>query len=174
MSKQEMAKLLGIIYEAYHFFGKDQTPEKAATAVKLWYNVIGSASYELVEAAIYAHIAKSEYPPTIAHIRKEMELLTADEVDELTEVEAMNLILNAASNSIYNAVEEYKKLPPILQKLVGNPGQLRNLATMDVKTINSVVTSNFSRSYKIMISRQKEKNLLPEISRLYLEAQKES
>ena len=173
MSKQEMAKLLGIIYEAYHFFGKDQTPEKAATAVKLWYNVIGSAPYELVEAAIYAHIAKSEYPPTIAHIRKEMEKLTESE-EELTEVEAMNLILSAASNSIYNALEEFEKLPPILRKLVGSPGQLRNLATMDVKTINSVVTSNLSRSYKIMVSRQREKNLLPDISRLYLNSTKES
>lgn len=173
MTKQEMAKLLGIIYEAYHFFGKDQTPEKAAVAVKLWHNVIGNAPYDLVEAAIYAHIAKNEYPPTIAHIRKEMENLTADEADELTETEAMNMILAAASNSIYNAGEEYKKLPPILQQLVGSPGQLRNLATMDVKTINSVVTSNFSRSYKIMISRQREKNLLPEISRLYLETRQE-
>lgn len=168
-----MAKLLGIIYEAYHFFGKDQTPEKAAVAVKLWHNVIGNAPYDLVEAAIYAHIAKNEYPPTIAHIRKEMENLTADEADELTETEAMNMILAAASNSIYNAGAEFKKLPPILQQLVGSPGQLRNLATMDVKTINSVVTSNFSRSYKIMISRQREKNLLPEISRLYLETRQE-
>ncbi len=168
-----MAKLLGIIYEAYHFFGKDQTPEKAAVAVKLWHNVIGNAPYDLVEAAIYAHIAKNEYPPTIAHIRKEMENLTADETDELTETEAMNMILAAASNSIYNAGAEFKKLPPILQQLVGSPGQLRNLATMDVKTINSVVTSNFSRSYKIMISRQREKNLLPEISRLYLETRQE-
>ena len=173
MSKQEMAKLLGIIYEAYHFFGKDQTPEKAAIAVKLWHNVIGGAPYELVEAAIYAHIAKNEYPPTIAHIRREMENLTAGEEDELTESEAMNLILSAASNSIYNAGEEYKKLPPILRKLVGSPGQLRNLATMDIKTINSVVTSNLMRSYKIMISRQRDKNLLPDISRLYLDTKKE-
>ena len=167
-----MAKLLGIIYEAYHFFGKDQTPEKAAVAVKLWHNVIGNAPYELVEAAIYAHIAKNEYPPTIAHIRKEMEKLTETE-EELTEVEAMNLIIQAASNSIYNAGAEYKKLPPVLQKLVGSPRQLRDLATMDTKTINSVVTSNFSRSYKIMITREKEKNLLPNITRLYLETNKE-
>ena len=167
-----MAKLLGIIYEAYHFFGKDQTPEKAAVSVKLWHNVIGNAPYELVEAAIYAHIAKNEYPPTIAHIRKEMEKLTETE-EELTEVEAMNLIIQAASNSIYNAGSEYKKLPPVLQKLVGSPRQLRDLATMDTKTINSVVTSNFSRSYKIMITREKEKNLLPNITRLYLETNKE-
>lgn len=167
-----MAKLLGIIYEAYHFFCKDQTPEKATVAVKLWHNVIGNAPYELVEAAIYAHIAKNEYPPTIAHIRKEMEKLTETE-EELTEVEAMNLIIQAASNSIYNAGEEYKKLPPILQQLVGSPRQLRDLATMDTKTINSVVTSNFSRSYKIMITREREKNLLPNITKLYLETQKE-
>lgn len=168
-----MAKLLGIIYEAYHFFGKDQTPEKAVTAVKLWHNVLGNAPYELAEAAVYAHIAKSEYPPTIAHIRKEMEKLTAKEDEELTEVEAMNLILEAASNSIYNATEEYKKLPTILQKLIGSPRQLRNLAVMDTKTINSVVTSNLIRSYKIMVTREQEKNLLPDISKLYLEMTEE-
>ena len=125
-----------------------------------------SESYQIVEAAVYAHIAKSEQPPTVAHIKKEINNLINP--NEISEAEAMNMILSAASNSLYNASEEFKKLPSILQKLVGSPRQLREFALMDGKTMNSVIISNLSRSYKVMAKREKEMQALPDISKNFI------
>ena len=167
MDKRETARIMAIVYEAYHFFYKDSTDQKAATAINLWHNMFKAETYELVEAAVYAHIAKSEHPPTVAHIKKEINFLTNP--NQLTETEAMNMILNAASNSLYNAAEEFNKLPAMLKKLVGSPGQLREYALMDSKTMNSVITSNLSRSYKVLVNRETSLQALPDISKLYLE-----
>ena len=167
MDKRETARIMAIIYEAYHFFYKDSSDQKAATAINLWHNMFQSESYELVEAAVYAHIAKSEHPPTVAHIKKEINFLANP--DQLSEAEAINAILKAASNSLYNATEEFNKLPTTLKKLVGSPRQLREYALMDSKTMNSVIASNLSRSYKILINRENTINSLPAITKLYLE-----
>lgn len=167
MDKIDTARIMAIIYEAYHFFYKDSSDQKAATAISLWHNMFQSEPYELVEAAIYAHIAKSEHPPTVAHIKKEINFLRNP--NELSEAEAMNAIIQAASNSLYNAAEEFQKLPATLQKLVGSPRQLREYALMDSKTMNSVITSNLSRSYKVLVQREASLQALPDITKLYLE-----
>ena len=167
MDKRETARIMAIVYEAYHFFYKDSTDQKAATAISLWHNMFKAETYELVEAAVYAHIAKSEHPPTVAHIKNEINFLTNP--NQLTETEAMNMILEAASNSLYNAAEEFNKLPTTLKKLVGSPRQLREYALMDSKTMNSVITSNLSRSYKVLVGREASLQALPDITKLYLE-----
>jgi hypothetical protein len=169
MDKRDTARIMAIIYEAYHFFYKDSTDQKITTAINLWHNMFQVESYELVEAAVYAHISKSEHPPTVAHIKKEINFL-ADPY-QMTETEAMNAILLAASNSLYNAAEEFEKLPTTLQKLVGSPRQLRDYALMDSKTMNSVIASNLSKSYKILINRENSLKSLPALTKLYLEKQ---
>ena len=167
MDKIETARIMAIVYEAYYFFYKDSTEQKISTAINLWHNMFKVESYDLVEAAVYAHIAKSEHPPTVAHIKKEINFLK--DPNQLSETEAMNIILEAASNSLYNATEEYNKLPTTLKKLVGSPRQLREYALMDSKTMNSVITSNLSRSYKILVNREATLQALPDITKLYLE-----
>lgn len=167
MSKSEIAKILAIIYEAYHFFYKDSTDDKINTAIVLWHNLFKNDPYELVEAAVYSHIANSVHPPTVAHIKKEIGNLLVP--NELSEAEAVALVVSAASNSIYNANYEYNKLPEILQKIVGSPRQLREYGLMDSNTLHSVVMSNLGRSYRIMQQREREKMALPDITKMYVE-----
>ena len=56
--------------------------------------------------------------------------------------------------------EEYAKLPPLVQKTVGSPGQLREWAMMDSTSL-SVTGSHFQKSFEIMQKREKELALLP-------------
>jgi hypothetical protein len=80
--------------------------------------------------------------------------------NEMTEAEAWALVRKAASNSFYGqAAKEFDKLPPILQRLVGTPNQLRDWGMMDSNEFNTVVASNFQRSYRARVKSDKEYNL---------------
>ena len=58
------------------------------------------------------------------------------------------------------AGKEYDKLPLPVQKAVGDAEQLRTSAAMDEETVASVVASNFARSYRTVLAREKEALLL--------------
>jgi hypothetical protein len=63
--------------------------------------------------------------------------------------------------SYYNAGENFAELPPILQKIVGSPNVLREWALMNGEVVNSVIQSNFMRSYKAKVAQEKEHAMLP-------------
>lgn len=164
MNKQETAKVMAIIYEAYHFFYKDSTPEKAEIAVNLWHQMFKAEPYEVVEAAVYSHIVNSTQPPTVAHIKNEIGKLKNP--NAMTETDAVNLILKAASNSSYNAKEEFDGLPDALKKIVGNPAQLKSWGMMKSSDMQTIIASQIRRSYRIIEQREKEMQAMPESVRL--------
>ena len=67
---------------------------------------------------------------------------------EMTEGEAWGLVSRALRNSAYDSQREFDALPPRLQRLVGSPNQLREWAMLDADTVQSVIASNFQRSYR--------------------------
>ena len=79
----------------------------------------------------------------------------------MTEYEAWNTVKKAIGNGYYGCVEEFGKLPEILRRLVGSPNQLRDWATMESEALNTVVASNFMRSYRVRAEREREYLLLP-------------
>ena len=81
-------------------------------------------------------------------------------------------MLKATRRSILNSKEEFEKLPPILQRLVGSPSKLKEWALMDADTVNSVVASNLMRSYKVIAEKEKEFQALPSNVRAVLESAK--
>lgn len=162
MTLQETATIMDILTAAYpHFYGGKNAPNVKST-LSLWASVFADDDVRLVAAAVKAIIVADtrEFPPTIAHVKEKMRQLVAEK-DELTEAEAWTLISHATRNGLYGSKEEYAKLPPTLQRLVGSPEQLRTWAMMDSDTLHSVVSSNFQRSYKIMVQREREEAKLP-------------
>ncbi len=166
MNKKETAKIMAVIYEAYHFFYKDSTPQKAEVAVNLWNKMFSTEPYEIVEAAVYAHIANNTQPPTVAHIKEQIN--TLKNPDSMTETDAVNLIIKAASNSSYNANEEFEKLPDSLKKIVGTPSQLKTWGMMKSDQFQTVIASHIRRSYRIVEKREKEMASIPEATKVLL------
>ena len=80
---------------------------------------------------------------------------------EMTESEVWTLVSNALRNGIYGAQEEFDRLPPVVRRLVGSPGQLREWAMMDADTVQSVVASNFQRAYRVRSRQHAEYAALP-------------
>jgi len=58
----------------------------------------------------------------------------------------------------------------LLQKIVGSPNTLREWALMDVETVNSVIQSNFMRSYRAKMTKMKEYAMLPESTKQLIQS----
>lgn len=86
----------------------------------------------------------------------------------MTEMEAWELVRKASANGIYNAASEFAKLPATIQKVIGDASVLREYAVTDIETLNSVIASNFQRSYRARAEYEREWLKLPaEVQRLF-------
>lgn len=162
MTMQETAQIMDILQIAYPQFYAGKNAPDPRKALSLWASMFAEEEVLTVAAAVKAIIAanKSNFPPSIGEVKEMVRKITQPQ--EMTESEAWSLVRKALSRSLYNSVEEYSKLPPILQRLVGSPNQLREWAMMDVETVQSVVSSNVQRSYRARAKSQREYDALPE------------
>ena len=147
MTRQETGIIMDILATAYPRFyaGPDAPdPEKA---VALWAEMFAEDDVAVVAAAVKALIATDDkgFPPHIGAVKAKVRQIT--QPTGMTPQEAWNLVAKAIRNSAYDSREEYDKLPKDIQRLVGSPNQLRDWATMDSDTVQSVVASNFQRSF---------------------------
>lgn len=130
--------------------------------IALWCRQFKDYSYDLVMAGIDSYIAtnKGTYRPQnlIGEIKGIIDKLTSP--DQMTEIEAWEIMKKAISRSGYYADEEYQKLPPQLQKLC-SPQTLHEWSMTDTDEVNTVIASNFMRSYKARTEADKEMRLIP-------------
>ena len=170
MSKAETAKIMATLWAAYPgFYSKAGNGDQAA-AVELWQKCFEAEPYELVSAAVYAliKVRPNSYPPAIGEVTAQIQRLVRP--DELTAMEAWNLVAKALRNSAYGSEEEFAKLPPAVQRVAHSPSQLREWALMDADTVQSVVASNFQRAYTARQKSDREFEALPPAVRQYVAA----
>lgn len=162
MTDVEAIKILAVLKAAYPASYKGIPDDEAEAVVNLWAEMFKDEPYEIVGAAVKSFIAAdiSGYPPSIGQIKGSIRKITQPE--DMSEAEAIAMIMQATRNSTYNARAEFEKLPPILRKLVGSPAQLREWAVADSRAVNTVIASNLQRSYRVVQERQREYDALPE------------
>lgn len=131
-------------------------------AMDLWFDMLKDLSYESAYMALKKHVATSPFPPKIADIRGGATDFIAPQ--ELNEMEAWSLVSKAIRNSGYNSVEEFEKLPPLVQKAVGLPDQLRVWA-FDERYNEGVVRGHFINCYKVVLEREREIQKMPKAVR---------
>lgn len=161
MTREETLAIMSVLKAAYPNFYKDMKKADAESVVGLWSAMFADDPAEVVAAAVKAHIATDTkgFPPHIGAVKEAITKLTQPQ--QMTEMEAWGLIKRAVSNGIYGSRAEFEKLPPILQRLVGSPNQLKEWAMMDADVVASVVASNFQRSYKARAASEREFLALP-------------
>lgn len=166
MDRSETLKILSVLKVAYPNFYKDMSRSDAENTVALWTEMFAEDDYVIVNAAVKALITASSnpFPPVIGQIREKIQQLTHRDEDT-TEEEAWHMVSSVLYHcgSMFNdfAEEEFKRFPPDIQQVVGSPTRLREWANMDTPTLQSVVASNFMRSYKARTAANREFNRLP-------------
>ncbi len=161
MTKRESAQILATLRVAYPSFYGKQGDDDVMAAVNLWQSCFAAEPYELVSAAVMALIKTrpSNYPPAVGEVTEQIQRLVRP--NELTEMEAWTLVSDALKGSAYRYKDLFDNLPPMVQRVVGSPSQLHEWAMMDVETVQSVVASNFQRSYKTAAMRERQLDALP-------------
>ena len=76
-------------------------------------------------------------------------------------MQAWGLVRKAINNSGYHSEEEFAKLPPLVQKAVGTPGQLKQWGMSDIESIETVAQSNFMRTNRAVAKREDEVSRMP-------------
>ena len=161
MNRSETAQIIAIMQLNYSDTFKSMSDQTLLGMVDLWQRMFAEEPAALVQAAVEAHIRTStdRFMPNIGVIKEEIRKLTVPE--QMSEAEAWTRIKKALSNGLYGAEEEYAKLPPVLQRLVGSPSRLREWAQMDADTVESVIGSNIQRSYRAISAQEAEWAKLP-------------
>lgn len=161
MTREDVIKIMSVLRGAYPGFYRDISKAEALDTINLWTDLFANDDAALVGAAVKSVIEGDEkgFPPTIGQVKAKMRLLTGSH--ELTEGEAWAQVAAAVRNGIYGSQEEFDKLSPTIQRIVGSPSQLREWAMMDSETLHSVVASNFQRSYKAITAKDREVAKLP-------------
>lgn len=161
MDRKELLGIFAMLEANYEpQFAKRSVVNKQAM-VKLWEDQFLDKDFGLVKAAVDAYIAADTtgFVPNVGQINEQIRVLTTG--GRMTEQEAVTILMKAIRNGLYGAEDEFKKLPPILQRLAGSPEQIRAWARMDEDEINTVVASNLMRSYRAISQKEELYQMLP-------------
>lgn len=158
MTREQVGKLLMTIQAYYPNYNP---PDKEIT-LNAWYIMLAEYPEELVLQALRACIATntSGFAPDVGQIMSKIQ--TISQPQELDGMTAWGLVSKALRNGTYGAVEEFNKLPPLVRQAVGMPDNLKNWAVSDYQTIETVIQSNFLRTYETVVKRANEINRMPD------------
>lgn len=168
MTFDQVKEVLTLMQCEYPLSFSKMDDRQMATKLKLWSEEFAQDDHRIVNAAVRMLIKSNrEFAPNIGQIREKMHELSNP--GALTETQAWQLVSNACQNGLYGSKAEFGKLPPEVQAAVGSPEMLKQWAMMDADEVESVVASNFMRSYKVLAKRAQEKALMPPEVRELLE-----
>lgn len=164
MTREQVQDFLAMIDGTYPNFN----PENTTVAVNAWTLALEDCEEKEVHMAfkMYMQTNTSGFAPVPGQIIENIHKLT--DTQELNEMEAWSLVSKAIRNSGYNSVEEFAKLPPLVQKTVGLPDQLRTWA-LDENYSEDVVSSNFIKCYRAELERHRELQKMPQNVRAIIE-----
>lgn len=157
MTREETKMILMTMQVTYTNY-KIQDKELTLT---VWTEMLSEYSYNQVSNALRAYITSdtSGFAPSIGQIINKIQLFT--EPQELNEMQAWALVSKALRNGIYGSEEEFAKFPETVREAVGQASNLRNWAESDYETIETVIQSNFIKTYRAVVTRHNEINKLP-------------
>lgn len=162
MTQQETAQVLTLLRAAYPAFYRKTTAQEAEIAVRLWAEMFAEDDYSIVQYALKQLIADhSGYPPDIAALKTKIKEVIQAATGAPTHEDLWQLLKSASQNSRYGYEEEYAKLPPVLQRFLGLPYALHDLADMDVQTLNTVYHGQFLKQIPTIEARMAYEASLP-------------
>lgn len=159
MTIDEVGKLLTILQAEYptSFSRMDDRQMQLKTA--LWESEFREDEFTKVYAAVRLLMKSGrEFAPNIGQIREKLRQMEMP--DELDEGAAWALVCHACKNGIHNSIKEFEKLPPEVQAAVGSPEQIRAWSLVDEDELQTVIGSNFKRSYRTGIQRARDRAMI--------------
>lgn len=159
MSRTEMVQIITLLAGNYETIANKSQQQKELM-LNTWYECLGDLDYKLVLQAVKKTITESPYPPTIHEVRKNA-IEFVNPTTQKTGIEAWNEAIKMISNGLYMTEEQFNNYSPEVKRFFGSVNQVRQLAMVDMETINTVTKGQFLKQYDILVQRDKEEKLLP-------------
>lgn len=162
MEKEETKQLLAILSVAYPRTYTNTTDDFKRETLMMYFDFFGDYETPLVVQALKNYIKSNKYPPTIAGLQEQLDLITGKND---TDAELFALIEKACKNGYYGHMEEFEKLPKECQRWLGSSETLKSFAQMPEKSVASVVRGEFLKSIgQIKKSEIAQRSMSPELS----------
>ena len=162
MNRKETTQILVILASNYKFFNEQMSEKgKSDILVKTWQSCFEDMPYELVSSAVKKAMLTSEYPPTIAEVRKQATQIAKPDNNK-SAIEAWEEAYSMICKGTYMTQDEFETHSPLVKKFFGNVRQVAELARTDIDVVNSVTKGQFLKQYDVIVMREKEKAMLPE------------
>jgi len=90
-----------------------------ATKAQIWFDMFKDIEYQTLQLAVNKHILESEYPPTVASLRKAVMEITNPSVARLNSGDAWEEVTEAIRKcGYYNEAKALESMSPITRKTV--------------------------------------------------------
>ena len=165
MTREEMLLVFGEMRKTYPVYYKQLTRQEAENMVSVWADLFVDYPASLILAAAKQFMMNDTtgFPPVPGQIMAIVNEITRPDADILTEAEAWTHVARAIGNSQYHAKEEFDKLPPLVQRIVGGPDRLHEWANYEdgEQSIAMNVRPLICRSYAQIAEQERADKLLP-------------
>lgn len=157
MTRDEAKHLVMMVSAAY----PNWKPLNLTETVDTWAVMLEEFDHDECLATLKSYILTdtSGFAPGIGQVIDRLQ--RRREGRELGELDAWSMVSKALRNSTYHAEEEFAALPPVLQRTVGNPSNLKEWAGMEMDTVNSVIQSHVVRNYRVAVESMRDDAKIP-------------
>lgn len=161
MTRDETQVLLAGIMAVY----PNWHPENKTEVVNAWHSVMEDYPKDAVGAAFkeYVRSDRAGFAPSPGQLIGL--IIDRNAPRSIPDMEAWQMVYRAICNSNYHADEEFDKLPSEIQKALGSPSSLREMAMMEADAM-SVEQSHFLRSYHTILERKRQDQTITPFERL--------
>ena len=160
MIRDETKMIIKMLSSVYINEFSKLTEEKVLNMIDVWTMLLEDEDANKIATVTKAYLKSNPnaFMPTPAMLINMAYEMFAPK--GMSEQEAWNTLYKAICNSGYNAQYEYDHLPSEIKPLC-TPSQLRELGMMNIETLNTVVASNFMRSFKAKEKQRTDYAKLP-------------
>jgi hypothetical protein len=169
MNREETKMILQMLKGLYRKEFANDTPESLTLMLNIWSELLKDDNADQVANAVKAIASTdiSPFSPTIGKIREVVTELYAPK--RMTEQEAWNAVKKVLSYGVSDTSRAFNDLPDELKPLLDKQ-TIREWANEDLSKVNTVIASNFMRSYKSRSESNHKYEALPNSMKIQIES----
>ncbi len=155
MDRKETIKIIASMKAVYPSHFQRYSQQDISEMVAAWHTILEDLTYEEASAGLKIYIRSDQkgFPPTPGQVLNAIAGVKTRTT--YTAEEAWALVYKAIENSSYNSEKEFDKLPMECQRAVGSAANLKEMATLDRRDVETVEKSHFIRIYDVETQRTK-------------------
>lgn len=161
MTREETKKIIMIVKSTY----PNWNPDSLSNTIDAWNLFFEEYSYNDISLALKTFVLtdSSGFAPSVGQIIENTRI--ADNYTIMNETVAWGLVSKALRDSTYHAEEQFQNLPELVQRVVGSPMQLRNWGQTNIEAVETVIQSNFIKTYRAEVLKENQREKAPMVIR---------